>query len=133
MSAKERVLVVEDSEKWQNFHCGLLKPLLGKENVDVVANYDDAISMLGRDYKAYILDVQFPRHRFWKLQLLGVELAQEIMRREGNYNKIVMVSSHMSVEAQNLGITKIYNKYLLNADRNEVATFLRDLRSFFDI
>lgn len=95
----ERVLVVEDTEKWQNFHRGLLEPILGKENVDVVANYEDALSLLDRDYQAYILDVQFPRHQFGRLQLLGVQLAQEIMRREGSHNKIVMVSSHMSIEA----------------------------------
>ncbi|MBI3109463.1 response regulator transcription factor [Candidatus Daviesbacteria bacterium] len=129
----ERALVVEDTEKWQNFHRGLLEPILGEGNVDVVANYDDAISMLGRDYRAYILDVQFPRHRFGKPQLLGVQLAQEIMRREGSHHRIVVVSSHMSIEAQNLGITRIYNKYSLKADKNEVATFLRDLRSLFNI
>lgn len=129
----ERALVVDDSEKWQNFHHNLLVSILGKENIDVVANYDDAISMLGRNYTAYILDIQFPRHRFGELQLLGVELAQEIMRREGSYNKITIVSSHFSIEAQNLGITKMYNKYSLNTDRNEIAAFLRDLRSFFNI
>lgn len=89
--------------------------------------------MLDRDYKAYILDVQFPRHRFGEPQLLGVELAQEIMRREGSYSKIVMVSSHTPIAALNLGITRIYNKYSLNADRNEVVAFLRDLRSLFEI
>lgn len=128
----ERVLVVEDTEKWQNFHRGLLEPIIGKENVDVVANYNDALSILGRDYKAYVLDVQFPRYRFGEVQLLGVQLAQEIMQREGSNNKIVIVSSHMSVEAQNLGITRIYNKYSLLADENEVATFLRDLRSLLN-
>lgn len=129
----ERALVVEDAEEWQNFHCGLLEPILGKGSVDVVDNYDDAISMLDQDYKAYILDVQFPKHRFGKPQLLGVKLAQEIMRRESSHNRIVMVSSHMPVEAQNLGITRIYNKHSLNTDKNEVANFLRDLRSLFNI
>lgn len=129
----ERALVVKDTEKWQNFHRDLLEPILGNGNVDVVANYDDAIYMLGRGCKAYILDVQFPRYRFGKQQLLGVKLAQEIMRREGGNNKIVVVSSHMPVEAQKLGITRIYNKYLLDADKNEVTTFLRDLRSLFNI
>lgn len=128
----ERALVVEDTEKWQNFYRELLEPILGEGNVDIVASYDDAISMLGRDYKAYILDVQFPRHRFGRPQLLGVQLAQEIIRREGSCTKIAVVSSHMSVEAQNLGITRIYNKHSLHADKNEVATFLRDLRSFFN-
>lgn len=129
----ERALIVEDTEKWQNFHRGLLEPILGNGNVDVVANYDDAISMLGRDYKAYILDVQFPRHRFGQPELLGVQLAQEIMRRGNSHNKIVMVSSHMPVEAQNLGITRIYNKYSLQTDENEAATFLRDLRLLLNI
>lgn len=125
----ERALVVEDMEKWQDFHRGLLVPILGKSNVDVVANYDDAILMLCRGYEAYVLDVQFPRHQFGKQELLGIVLAQEIMRREGNYNKIMIVSSHMSVEAQDLGITRIYNKYSLNSDRESVVAFLRDLQS----
>lgn len=129
----ERALVVEDTERWQNFHRGLLEPILGNGNVDVVANYDDAVSLLGRDYKAYVLDVQFPRRRFGKPQLLGIRLAQEIIRRGNSSNTIVIVSSHMPVEAQNLGITRIYNKYLLQADESEVATFLRDLRSLFNI
>lgn len=127
----EKALIVDDSEKWQNFHRDCLEPILGKGKVDVVGNYDEAISMLGRGYAAYILDNQFPRHRFGKPQLLGVKLAQEIMRREGSYNKITIVSSHFSIEAQLLGITRMYNKYSLNGDRNEVATFLRDLRSLF--
>lgn len=129
----ERALVVEDTEKWQNFHRGALEPILGEGNVDVVDNYDDALSMLGRDYKAYILDVQFPRHRLGEPQLLGVQLAQEIMRRNGSCERIVIVSSHRSEETLNLGITRIYNKYSLDADEDEVATFLRDLRSLFDI
>lgn len=129
----ERALVVEDTEKWQNFHRGALEPILGEGNVDFAANYDDAVSLLGRDYKAYILDVQFPRHRLGKPQLLGIQLAQEIMRRGNSSNTIVIVSSHMPVEAQNLGITRIYNKHSLNADKNEVTAFLRDLRSLFNI
>lgn len=129
----ERALVVEDAEKWQDFHRNLLESILGEGNVDVVANYDDATSLLDQGYGVYVLDVQFPRHRFGKPQLLGVQLAQEIKQREGSYNKIVVVSSHLSVEARNLGITKIYVKFSLDADKNEVATFLRDLRSLFNI
>lgn len=107
----ERASVVEDAEQWQNFHRSLLEPILGKERVDVVTNYDDAISMLGQDYKLYILDVQFPRYRLGRPQLLGIQLAQEIMRRKGSSTKIIVVSSHMPQEAQNMGITRIYNKY----------------------
>lgn len=128
----ERVLVVEDMQKWQDFHRGLLEPILGAGNVDVVANYDDTIPLLDRSYEAYILDVQFPRYRCGKPQLLGIQLAQEIKQREGSYNKIVIVSSHTSIEARKLGITKIYNKYSLNADKNEVAAFLRDLQSLLN-
>lgn len=124
----ERALVVEDMQKWQDFHRGLLRPIVGEGGVDVVTNYDDAISKLDQGYEAYILDVQFPRHRFGKPELLGIVLAQEVIRREGGYDKIVIVSSHMPIEARNLGITRIYNKYSLNVDKNEIAAFLRDLR-----
>lgn len=125
----ERVLVVEDMQKWQDFHRSLLEPILGVGNIDVVANYDDAISLLDRSYEAYILDVQFPRHQCGKPLLLGIQLAQAIEQKEGSYNKIVIVSSHNPIEARKLEITKIYNKYSLNADKNEVVAFLRDLQS----
>lgn len=125
----ERALVVEDMQKWQDFHRGLLEPILGVGNVDVVANYDATIPLLDRSYEAYILDVQFPRYQCGRPLLLGIKLAREIEQREGSYNKIVIVSSHISIEARKLGITKIYNKHSLNADKNEVTAFLRDLQS----
>lgn len=128
-----RALVVEDSEKWQNFHRDLLGPVLGEGDLDVVDNYDDAISMLGGDYLVYVLDVQFPKIHGGKKQLLGVQLAQDIKQREGSYDKIAIVSSggHMSAKARDLGINKIYNKFSLDEDETEVAAFSRDLQSLF--
>ncbi|MBU3913381.1 MAG: hypothetical protein KKE50_04790 [Nanoarchaeota archaeon] len=127
-----RALVVEDHDKWQKFHKNCLESILGKGSVDIANNYEDAISMLNQDYGVYIIDGQFLRCPDGDLQVLGIQLAKEIGKKEGSYDKIVMVSSSEDSlsRAQRLGITQVYNKFSLNADENEVGVFSRDLRAF---
>jgi len=131
-----RVLVVEDSSKWQMLHQAHLESVLGKGNVDIVDNYNDAISMLGRSYVAYILDVQFPRYHGGEPQLVGVQLAQEIGRRENGYDKIAMASSggDMLVKARELGVTKLYNKGTPNKKNGEKCAddLVQDLQYLFN-
>lgn len=120
-----RVLVVEDHNKWQELYKNCLESILGKGNVDIVDNYDDAISMLNQDYGVYIIDGQFLNHSDGDLQLLGILLSKEIGKKEGGYDKIVMVSSSNDSlsQAQCLGITKFYNKFSLNENKQEFLRF----------
>jgi len=129
-----KVLVVEDHEKWQRFHKGCLDSILGEGNVDIVGNYQDAISLLdrkGNDYMLYIIDWQFPIEPNGIPRVTGTKLVEEIGRKKG-FDKIVVVSSEERslFSAQKLGVDKLYNKHLLNSDPEEVKAYSLELKSF---
>ena len=126
-----RALVVEDHAKWQRFHRDCLESILGKGNVDVTDNYEDAVSMLNLEYGLYVIDRQFLNHLNGDLYLLGIQLAEAIRNKEGSYDKIVMVSSSEDSlsKAQSLGIIHVYNKSSLNADKKEILRFERCIRN----
>ena len=108
----ERVLIVEDDPIWQGVHKRGLEHLLGVGSVDVVDNYDAALSMLTQSYAAYVIDGEFPKSPGEAASQLGVPLAQEIYKRENNYDKVFLVSGKPDVwkDAHTNGIPKVYNK-----------------------
>ncbi len=120
-----RALIVEDHAKWQKFYRNCLESMLGEGNIDITDNYGDAISRLGQEYGLYVVDGQFFKSPDGELELLGIKLAEDIGKKEGGYDKIVMVSSSEDTlsQAQCLGVTNVYNKFSLNADEKEVLRF----------
>jgi hypothetical protein len=116
-----KVMIVEDNERTLSTYKRMFGRRVGEENVDAFDNYESAVSELGNAYSVFVLDGEFPRSPGGYPEPLGVQLAQEIHKIEGSYDKVAMVSGNSSIlkEAKEMGIDKIYSKGLPKEDAGE--------------
>lgn len=128
-----KALVVEDDPNWQGINKRSLEGIMGEGNVDIVASYEEAISLLSSKlvYDAYVLDGEFPRTS-GDPEPLGIPLAKEIAEGEGSYEKIRLVSGKEPImdEAQKLGIVT-YTKGNANEEKGyrdifQLSTDIKD-------
>ncbi len=127
-----KVLVVEDHPQWKRRLKDGLAEVVGRRNVHTADNYETAVSMLGLDYSAYVLDGNFPKRKNGNPEPLGIEFAQAIHQRGVSYDKITMISGDSDTlqQARELGITRVYNKLSPNRGKGErdIGTLVDDLR-----
>lgn len=115
-----KVLVVEDNPSWKRKYLRDLGNVVGERNVNIADNFERALELVTqRQYDAYVLDGEFPRSPDLPAEPLGIELAQEISKKEGGFDKIRIASARPSTldEALSLGITDVYSKGLPDRDR----------------
>ncbi|MBN4049268.1 hypothetical protein JYT91_01490 [archaeon AH-315-M20] len=128
-----KVLVVEDNPSWKGKYRRDLGDVVGARNINIADNFKRALELVARkDYDAYVLDGEFPRSPGLPPEQLGIELAQEISKKEGGFGKVRIASASPSTldEALELGIKYVYSKGLPDRERGyrDFSALKRDLK-----